>query len=257
MNTKEIDFKVERKELFTECGIKVLRQALVRADTREVLGVVSPDYKVVTHKEALDKTLSVVEQFEDLRFHSLQTTKGGARMYAKFESEKEYLIGRTDKNEPDNIKLNLILTNSYDGLLRYGFIIGAYRLVCKNGLRVGKDLFAVRRKHTAGLNIDNIMYQARKAVRYFNDTVLPNWKNMSNKRVIVEKALEELKDKVSHTLHKDVSERLTGKREMTMWDLYNEFTWTLSHEEKYQKSLERNEHKHRKLARAFESLAVA
>ena len=55
ISTKEIDFQIERKPLFTECGIKSDRQALIRVDTRTILGVVSPDYKAVTHKEALKK----------------------------------------------------------------------------------------------------------------------------------------------------------------------------------------------------------
>ena len=251
MDFKSIDFKVERQDLFTKSGIAVDKQAIVRTDLNTVLGVVSPDYFIVTHKEALDKATSVVEQFEDLKLENIATTKGGSRMYAMYQSQKEYIIGNLDTGKPDNIKLRLTLNNSYDGSLKYGFTIGAYRLVCKNGLRTGQDIFAVKQKHTAGLIVDNIMRSAREAVRYFHDKVIPGWKIMNQKEIVVSDVLKQLEESLPDRLFKEVSERVEQKKKSTLWELYNDFTEVVTHEEKYNKSYSRNDKIQRKISLAF------
>lgn len=256
MDTKQIEFEVERQDLFTKSGIAVYRQAIIRTDTKNVLGVVSPDYNLVTHKEVLDKSISVVERFEDLKFQKAITTKHGARMYATFESEKEYEIGNLKTGQPDNIKLRLTLVNSYDGSLKYGFIIGAYRLVCKNGLRVGEDIFAVRQKHTSGLDIGNVMNTAKKAIHYFNETTIPNWKAMNGNKVLVEGVLKQVKESLPDRLFKEASERLEQTKSASLWDIYNEFTYVATHEEKFNKSYDRNDRLQRKISQAFGKVAI-
>jgi len=251
MDTKHIEFAVGRQDLFTKSGIAVPRQALIRTDNNSVMGIVSPEYKIVTHKEALDKSISVVEQLEDLKLQKIITTKGGSRMFATFESQKEYII-----DNGDNLKLRLTLTNSYDGALKYGFIIGAYRLVCKNGLRTGKDIFAVRQKHTSGLNINAIMNSARKAVRYFNENTIPTWTSMNRTTVNVDSILKQVEESLPNRLFKEVSERVASKKQATLWELYNDFTEVATHEERYNKSYERNDKIQRKISLAFEKVTV-
>lgn len=256
MDTKQVEFEVTRDALFTRYGLPVEKQALVRTDLNTVVGIVSPGYKIITHKEALDKSISVVEQFEDLKLKNVFTTKGGSRMFAMFESEKEYMVGNLETGKPDNIKLRLTLTNSYDGALKYGFTIGAYRLVCQNGLRTGKDIFAVRQKHTAGLNVNAIMNSARKAVRYFNETTIPTWQEMSKKEVNVDYVLKQLEENLPDRLFKEVSETIAKKKNATLWELYNNFTYTLTHDERYNKSYESNDRVQRSVAIAFNKLVT-
>lgn len=251
---KEIEFNVTRQDLFTKSGIQVERQAIVREGTEQVLGIVSPDYKLITHKQVLDKSIAIVERFEDLKFKSAITTKGGARMYATFESEKEYIIGNLKTGQPDNLKLRLILTNSYDGSLRYGFIIGAYRLVCKNGLRVGQDIFAVKQKHTSGLNIDGVMNSAKRAVKFFNENTLPKWKAYNSQEIEVKAVLTKIEKSLPERLFKEVSGRLEQTKRTTLWNIYNEFTYVLTHEEKFNKNFDRNDRVQRKVARVFEAI---
>lgn len=257
MDTKQVEFEVERQDLVTKTGIAVEKQAIVRTDLNRVVGIVSPGYKIITHKEALDKSISVVEQLEDLKLKSVMTTKGGSRLFAMFESAKEYMVGHLETGQPDNIKLRLTLTNSYDGALKYGFTIGAYRLVCKNGLRTGKDIFAVRQKHTSGLNVNAIMHSARKAVRYFNETTIPTWQGMNEKNVDVEAVLKKLEESVPERLFKTVSEKVSMSKDTTLWELYNDFTHTLTHDEKFNKSYESNDRVQRSVAIAFNKLVTA
>ena len=256
MDTKHVEFEVVRQDLITKTGIEVEKQALVRTDLKKIVGIVSPGYKIITHKEALDKSISVVEQLEDLKLKSVMTTKGGSRLFAMFESEKEYMVGNLETGKPDNIKLRLTLTNSYDGALKYGFTIGAYRLVCKNGLRTGKDIFAVRQKHTSGLNVNAIMNSARKAVRYFNETTIPTWQEMNKKEVSVENVLKQLEENIPDRLFKEVSETVARKQNATLWELYNDFTYTLTHNEKFNKSYESNDRVQRSVSIAFNKLVT-
>lgn len=252
MDTKHIEFGVERVPLVTGDGQDVNREAIRRIDNKNVLGIVTPSYRLVTHKEALDKCIGVVEHVSDLKFKRVITTYNGARMYATFESEQEYTIANGD-----NLKLRLTLTNSYDGLLRYGFIMGAYRLVCKNGLRVGQDIFAVRQKHTSGLDVNALMKSATKAVRCFNEETMPKWRTMNNTNIVVENVMKQLESRVPKRLYNEVTEKVAGKQETTMWELYNDFTEIVTHNEKYHKSFERNDEIQKIVARAFDNVVVA
>ena len=68
----------------------------------------------------------------------------GARMV------REYIFPERTVNilKRDPVQPKIILYNSYDQFFSLTILLGAVRLVCKNGLVTGQIFFRMKRKHT-------------------------------------------------------------------------------------------------------------
>jgi hypothetical protein len=51
----------------------------------------------------------------------------------------------------NDLKLQLVITNSHDGLSSFSIKLGIYRLVCSNGLMVGETFESVTLRHTGSI----------------------------------------------------------------------------------------------------------
>jgi hypothetical protein len=58
-----------------------------------------------------------------------------------------------------------ILTNSHDGLSRYKFLLGIFRLVCSNGLMIGDTFNSIDLRHV-GLDQQMIMNASRQMIEF-------------------------------------------------------------------------------------------
>jgi len=100
--------------------------ANVREDNRQVLGIVSPNYKLVQNRDALD--------FVD---HIPNFTMERAGVYSS--GAKIWLAGKFDddiKIADDTIAPNVIFFNSFDGNGSVKIAITPIRLVCSNALAI-------------------------------------------------------------------------------------------------------------------------
>jgi|SRR6056297_2988601 len=112
--TKEI----ERDALFSPNG--------------DLLGIVSPKYKLVTNREVQDV---FDEYFSGLKIHSVKdkvSSNGGKwiRDYIINEDDYTVSIGKSD----DVIKTKVSIINGYDGQTSVGMIVSAWRQICSNGM---------------------------------------------------------------------------------------------------------------------------
>ena len=112
--TKEID----RDALFSPNG--------------DLLGIVSPKYKLVTNKEVQDV---FDEYFSGLKIQSVKdkvSSNGGkwVRDYILDEDDYTVTIGKSD----DVVKTKVSIMNGYDGQTSVGMIISAWRQICSNGM---------------------------------------------------------------------------------------------------------------------------
>ena len=112
-------------------------QAVVRTDTHEVMGVHGPGYRLVTNQEvftAFDEALHRSALNLNGMTCNDQISHNGARAVRTYVfPEHSFRIGRHD----DVVDLQLRVVNSYDGSTAFSAIVGAYRLVCTNGLIIG------------------------------------------------------------------------------------------------------------------------
>lgn len=236
IDTKAVEFNVVRKPLVTEDGLKTDREAVVRTDTNEVLGVVSKTYGLLEHQVGLRDALKAVEKLnQGFVLKKLVTSGNGARMYAHIEGTKEYNLGRTERMVGDLIRPVLILQNSIDGSTRFGFRIGAMRLICLNGMTSAVTFSSIFTKHTSGVDFDAILASGSDALHQFEERSIPTWKHMMVTPLNKEFAIQQLTDKklgIPDMVNKRVIELTREDSTDTLWDLYNKYTYHLTHEYK-------------------------
>lgn len=138
-------FKVAREPLPRKDGTDTMYDALYREDTGEQLHVVSRDYQLLTHGEAVDfvhETLDGVDiAYEPFR-HEM-TMNGKRFMYEIRLPAYRFRVPGDDSDIDPTIKV----WNSYNKTKSFVIDFGTYRLICSNGASVGVKILRVSYYH--------------------------------------------------------------------------------------------------------------
>ena len=125
------------------------RRATVRTDTNEILGVVSPDYKVVQNSELVYMAERIANS-DNLKIDSAGELRNGARVWLAVQASS-FNVG--NHGVDDEIKPYLLLTNGHDGLFSLSATPTSVRPVCENTLnmalqegRKAKQCISIRHK---------------------------------------------------------------------------------------------------------------
>lgn len=226
-------FDVERMPLKNPAnGRDIDRDAIVRTDTEEVLGIVSKEYNLVKHADAVKAAETVLAKSGHFFKADEKMTHNGSRLYMTYRfPDVSIEVGRTSDGRPDTVNPQLIVTNSYDGLLKFGFILGAFRFVCSNGLVIGHDIFEIHKKHTSGLDIEAVEEKAGRANHFFFNDVIPKYKELTHREVNVEEKMKDIQKKgFPKRLSEKIAEKIVTKAITSEWNLYNEYTTFLTHD---------------------------
>lgn len=179
----------------------------------------SPKYKTV-------QTNLIAKKFKDLGFvvdEVLQrrSRKNGSGPYAKHMVRLSHptLLSTNHKD----LKLQLIVTNSFDGSASFGMKLGFFRFVCANGMIVGETLEAYRHKHNGNIleeidqSIERIVAQAKS----LSDTIdrMKSIK-LTTAQVIdfQNKAMKVRSEKLEHVQY---SVRRSADMEQDLYTVYN------------------------------------
>jgi len=223
---KYID-NVNFKKLMTEDGTPINdRRAVVDLDTGNVLGVVSPRYKIVRNSELLK---AVQPAIEDLRLNTdpiISHARDGAITYFKFLGEKH----QGEVRKGDIVRFGLEFFNSYDGSTPVGFHIIAERLVCINGLVVPKSIRELHVRHSAGASVEGFR---DNLVEFFPQvkSVVELWKKWNDVQPS-KLQLEETMDGLFSDKHqKTFLERFesSSNQDRNLWGFYNILTHYTTH----------------------------
>ena len=183
-------------------------KAIVNPDTGKLFSIVSKDYKLIRHEEAIEKVEKAIGETANLGQYEIRTEfyNGGGRMRCKYKFPKISV----EIEQGDEINPELQLFNSYDKTYPFIVILGAYRVVCTNGL-------VVERKYLH----------------------LKKWKQWSGQRLTVdvyEKVVETMKfgKKASEEIHAHVNKEAEGFDDkgfaiMSLWIFFNILTWYITH----------------------------
>lgn len=121
------------------------------------LGTVSKSYILIPHKDVLDIACEALQGVEidpwDVQVE-LTMTEYGERMHLSIYLTPDYYF---DPGDGNLMAMRLECLNSVDGSTRFQAFMGWYRFVCSNGLIVGVTHVDLRRRHTWGLNILEII----------------------------------------------------------------------------------------------------
>ena len=206
-------------------------KGIVRTDTNKLISVVSNKYKLVPHAQVISAVESELRKDHDFK-RTVYMTHDGARVYS------EYLLSSMTQEigDGDSISAKLIARNSYDGSTIMAINLEGLRLLCLNGLMGFGSLFSFGKKHMGEISVTNNMGQEiNSALSTYKDSLIPHWKNLSQKQLSKDKGIDIIKDislkkVVPEKYEEDVMQQWDTKvNQFNAWLLYNCYTFVLTH----------------------------
>jgi len=211
-------------------------------ETGTAFAVVSKSYQLVRHEEALDLVEEAIARNPEFGspIRNISLSPDGARMWAKYRfPQTEYDIGGIGGRGRDLINPTIDVQNSYDTGWAFSIHFGAYRLVCSNGLRVGKTFVHYRHRHTRGLDpqrIQKILVEGMEKYSYQVD-LWRSWVSRVTQPQDYERVMEGMgfRKGEADQIHKEVerSSDITlddiKARTLSYWIFYNIVTQYITH----------------------------
>lgn len=117
------------------------KRATVRTDTKEVLGIVGPDYQIVQNQELVYMAERIAQK-DSLEITTAGELRNGARVWLAVQADS-FNVGNNGVD--DEVKPYLLLTNGHDGLYSLSATPTSIRVVCENTLNM-----AMREGRSAG-----------------------------------------------------------------------------------------------------------
>ena len=211
-------------------------EAIVDLDTGKVFCIVSTHYKLIRHESAIEQVERAIAERRDLGQFQVVTEfyndRGRMRRTYRFlEIEVEISAG-------DPISPELIVFNSYDTAWPFIVLLGAFRIVCTNGLVVGEKFLHLRKRHIYELGQINVAEEIGTALKRFNQQAT-EWKGWTEKKLtpkVYAKVLETMKFGIKAKVEVDnkVSNEAVGFDAdgfpvLTVWGFYNILTSHITH----------------------------
>jgi len=129
-------------------------QAIWNPDTGHVFCLPTDEYKLVSHQEMIEMTEEKIASFSHLGKYEreIRMDGEGERMRAVFRfTENKVMIQKGDHINP-----TVEIFNSYDRSWKNQVMIGAFRLVCTNGLTIGETYGRFKKRHIKSLSLDEV-----------------------------------------------------------------------------------------------------
>ena len=205
------------------------RKAIYREDTGKILALPSKKYNLVPHGQVVESVFSEFDK-ANIEYTPVQTELlgGGAHLYMHLRTPEVYTIG--DKG--DEVQMETIITNSYDGTSPFGMELGGNRLVCTNGMRAYRKDFSVTKKHYT-FNTDDVVQKFLEQVKKFKEIFLPFLQTCAEHKITPEQAFALIEGmEIANKYKKAATERWQEESKLlgqNQWALYNALTYVASH----------------------------
>lgn len=206
------------------------QKAVVREDTGDILQVVSNRYQLVPHRTVFEPLAQAVDDL-GIKVKETTTAVGLNGGYARVEWR---LDEQASIRDGDTLDIKLIARNSIDRSSRLAIELGAFRLVCSNGLVVGHG-FRHSWMHFQSLSVEAAVSAFTELLQNGGPQMVQNWKNWAEVPTTLEFLEEWLKESprrrqlVSQAGRRLVLERFEKAKQPTVWDAYNALTWYATH----------------------------
>jgi len=234
-------FEVELCEMFARNGKEIPiqdKKAVVDITNEKVLSQMSNEYQLIPNRELVDAAISAASTI-DSEVYSRKTFCDGKKFHTHLVFPNVKIsVGNLVNGEKDEVSMECVFRNSYDGSRKVGFELGGYRLVCSNGLKAYRAEFAIEEKHLkATLDKDAFIENIGEAIEKFTSEVQSQWEKWNNQELTAEE-IDEIfaaaEKRVSKTYVKEIQEELEKdqKEAITVWILYNYFTKYFTHSPK-------------------------
>lgn len=248
-----LDFPVSKRDnYFRGHNGKLERgvgKQIFREDMNVSLANVSDTYGLIPHLKALKPILSALDGLDfDLRDY--YQDHFGKKVMVKAVSRQGWKIGNLEDGSDDEVRMTLLLSNSYDRTQALKIMVGGFRMICSNGMVVEHEAFK-------GLNINVKVVHSQHQEKKLDVTAIGNdvaklyqameqqaetWRTMKQTKISMA-GLESIKENVllpitgERALEKVEDLTFSGMGQdgtLTLWALYNGLT------EHYTKGIEKS-----------------
>lgn len=207
-------------------------QAIVRADTQEVLGIHSRSYKLVAN-EPLFRGFDEALRTSDLDLDGLMiddhVNYNGRRVIRNYR----FPAITTEPRIGDIVELRISVVNSFDCVNAFSAQVSGMRLWCLNGAVSLQGATSVYGRHTRGFDTERALAKINEAIeRYL--VAANDWSEWSQREISVleaQSALDAFPD-MNPTLAKRLEEAWATESAhagRTVWALYNATTRWATH----------------------------
>ena len=213
-------------------------KAVVNPKTGDTFSIVSNNYKLVKHEEALETVIDAVDSHQEFGKYEVDTQllNNGAKMKTKIRfPEVEYDIGGGDLINP-----TIEVKNSYDAGWQYEIRFGAFRLVCSNGLVIGKQFVHYLKRHTQSLDQEKVKQVLIAGMEEFSEQteLWKTWVDQVTTATEYEQVMTEMdfSKKDSEAIHEEVEANSNiiqdnlKRKTLSKWVLYNILTAYVTHQ---------------------------
>ena len=223
----DYDFPVEFRKIVTEEGIKIpFRQAVVRTDKDMAIGVVSKKYALLPHDNVVGAFREALEG-QNVQERVMLTHNG-----ARLNLELTLPDIKIDVGGGDEIAMRLIVKNSYDGSHKLQIVFGAFRLVCSNGMVIGRKFLSINRRHIGNVTIE--VEAVKKQVAMLTELFkkeMPTMREMVKTNLVPSPAefFNPKEMEIPAYLAQVAARNYEVEKGKTLWDAYNATTAAITH----------------------------
>lgn len=233
LDNQGLYFNVATERLTTDSGVRLQsHKSIVHADSRDVISVVGEGYKVVTNEEIFTKfNQALANSGLDLDGVKIdaQQSHNRARAFVRYT----FPAHNFKVADGDEMAMQLLVMNSYDGSIAFKSYLGAYRFICLNGMVVGDNFASTYGKHTANLDISFAAGKLAQAADVFANQQ-EEWARMTTTKVSEDQAKKVIE---LVTRGEKLQEQLLGQFHLeavklgyTQWALFNALTHWSTHQ---------------------------
>lgn len=211
-------------------------KAIVDRNTGKVFSIVSTDYRVIRHEIAIEEIEAAILGVPTLGEY--EVTTGFYNQGGRMRREYVFVEHQVKVTAGDPVNPTLTLLNSYDTTWPFSVILGAFRLICTNGLVVGLKLFSIKKRHVYELEELSIKQGISTALGRFSRQV-NEWSGWTG-RLLVPKTYDKVMKAMD--LGKKGTEEIQGRMIdegqgvdddgfpiISLWLFYNALTWYITH----------------------------
>lgn len=237
MQKKQYNFPVELTSIATRykgTSVKIpSRKAVLRTDTLYPLGIVSTKYALLKHEDVINGFRKALQN--ERYVESIQVTKNGAHLYATYSLPQHTV----EVTPGDRISLQFVVKNSYDGSNALQIALGAFRIVCSNGMMIGKKFFTFTQKHVgsdAGVDVAKLKDKVDMLVGQFGKA-LPLMQEMAKTPLTtlgddIDALFDHKKLRMPKYLLEEARAEYYIGPDASLWGYYNSLTSVITHKMK-------------------------
>ena len=197
---------------------------IINAETSEVLSCMTNEYKLVTNEDVIKKAMPVLKD-NGAVLSSVNMFNNGARTTYRYRFPKI-----TVKIDKDELNPEVIIKNSYDGSTNVDALAGAFRLVCSNGLIIGRTYGHTKNRHSIwNKNLDNLDTVIPEMIQTSIQTIKEDVPNLQHTK-IKKTDIAELIAMFPSNVMEELTNYLVVNPPNTYWDLLNVATWWATHQ---------------------------